>query len=266
MARSRRFRLVLVGLLVGLSVLATTAGCGAPDSTPAAIASPTPSAEPLAPKVVAQVLRQRNATVKVSLQVGGSGGRAELSGPVEYTGDGVRADLTGTVEGDALHLIVLGGTVYVSGLFQLPAGTTWLKMAVGGERDSDSYYWLVIDEILTALTYVTDESLLAGLVYNSAPAENLNGVSVRTAVRDATRSDMVAKLKPAQLSRYEERLNGFTGARIILSVGEDAIPQRLVVTFTGMMAYPTIELNYTNWATTTVAIQAPSGRTVSDYP
>jgi hypothetical protein len=219
----------------------------------------------LAPRVVAQVRQLRTATARVTLTVGGSGGRAELSGPVEYVDDGVHADLTGTIAGNAVHLVVLGDTVYVSQLFQLPAGG-WLKMDAGGERASESSYWVFIDEIVTALTYVTDGDVLAGLAYNAAPAETLDGVAVRTALGTATRSEMLAKLKPPQLFRYQRLLQQFTGARILVSAGTDAIPRRLVVTFTGTGAYPTVEVDYTGWATTTVAIAAPSGPDVRDYP
>lgn len=267
MCRSLLPRSVLIGLLVGLSVVVSTAGCdrSTSDAASGATGTPTPSAEPLAPHVVAQVRRQRTATVTVGLEVGGSGGRAELSGPVEYAADGVHAHLTGTLEGNAVHLIVLGDTVYVSRLFRLPDGA-WLKMAAGGERASNSYYWVVIDEIVTGLTYVNDETVLAGLAYNAAPAETLDGVSVRTALRNATRSEMLAKLKPPQLSRYQGLLQDFAGARIMVAVDDDAIPRRLVVTFTGDGFYPTIEMDYTRWATTTVAIAAPSGPEVRDYP
>ena len=146
------------------------------------------------------------------------------------------------------------------------AGTTWLKMAAGGERSSDSSYWVIIDEIVTGLTYATNETVLAGLAYNAAPAETLDGVSVRTAVGNATRSEILARLNPPQLSRYHLLLQDFTGARIIVAVGDDAIPRRMAVTPTGTGYYPTIEMDYTGWATTTVAIAAPSGPDVRDYP
>ena len=135
MSRRLLCRSVLIGLLAGPSIVATAAGCGGDASNPGAgaTATSTRSAEPLAPQLVAQVQRLRTATVKVGLEVGGSGGRAELSGQVEYSADGVHADLAGTIEGNPVHLIVLGETVYVSQLFNLPAGA-WLKMAAGGER------------------------------------------------------------------------------------------------------------------------------------
>lgn len=268
MSRNPLHRSILIGLLVGLPIVATMTGCVRLPSNPAgpADATTSPSAGPLAPRVVTQVLRQRTATVKVGLQVGGSGGRAELSGPVEYTADGVEADLTGTITGNAVHLIILGDTVYVSQLFQLPAGTTWLTMAAGGARASDSLYWGVIDEIVTGLSYATDETVLAGLAYNAAPPENIDGVAVRTAVANATRSEMLAKLKPPQLSRYQSLWQDFTGAQIIMAVGDDAIPRRMSMTPTGSVFYPTIGMDYTYWAATTVAISAPSGPDVHDYP
>jgi len=255
-------RSAVIGLLAGLSVLATLAGCV---RVPPGFETPKPVEESIAPKMISEVLRQRTATVKVGLQIGGSGGRAELSGPVEYTADGVNADLTGTIAGNAVHLVVLDDTVYVSGLFQLAPGTTWLKMKAGGDRASNSSYWLNIDEIVTGLTYVTDEAVLAGLAYNAAPSETLDGITVRTAVAQATRADMVGRLPPAQLARYEQSLD-FTGARIMVGVGEDALPRRFVVTPTGTGYYPTMELDHSGWATTKIAITVPSGPEVRDYP
>jgi hypothetical protein len=261
-------RCALIGLLASLLIVASTAGCVRSPSLHAdrADATAAPLAGPLARYVVTQVLRKRTATVKVGLQVGGSGGRADLSGPVEYTANGVDADLTGTILGNAVHVIVLGDTVYVSQLLQLPAGTTWLKMAAGGARAPDSLYWVVIDEIVTGLSYVTDETVMDGLVYNAAPPENIDGIAVHTAVANATRSEMLAKLKPPQLSRYQSLWKDFTGARIIVGVGDDAIPRRLSVTPVGTVFYPTIELDYTQWAATTAAIAAPSGPDVREYP
>jgi hypothetical protein len=257
----------LMGLLVGLSIVGTMAGCvRTPPGFVAATPTPESIAPQIAPQVVAQVLRQRTATVKVGLQTGGSGGRAELTGPIEYTASGVNADLTGTINGNAVHLIVLGDTLYVSQLFQLSAGTTWLKMAAGGERASNSSYWVYIDEIVTGLSYVADETMLAGLAYNDAPAEVVDGVSTRTATITATSSAMLDRLKPPQLSRYQALWQNVTGARIFVAVGEDAIPRRLSMTPVGNGYYSTIELNYTKWAATTVAIAAPSGPEVRDYP
>jgi hypothetical protein len=202
----------------------------------------------------------------VGLQVGGSGGRAELSGPVEYTAGGVNADLTGTITGKAVHLIVLGDTVYVSQLFTVPAGTTWLRMAAGGERASDSSNWVVIDQIVTGLTHVTDERLLAGLAYNAAPAETVDGVTIRIAVANPTLEGLFAKLKEPQRHRYDRIWFGVTGARILDAVSDAAVPQRLSLTPTGTGYAPTIELTYTGWGTSTATIDAPTGPDVRDYP
>jgi hypothetical protein len=252
-----------MGLLVGLSIVATMAGCV---SVPPGFVAATPAPDSIEPQVVAQVLRQRTATVKIGLQTYGSGGRAELAGPLEYTAGGVNADLTGTINGNAIHLIVLGDTLYVSQLFQLSAGTTWLKMAAGGERASNSSYWVYIDEIVTGLSYAADETVLAGLAYNAAPVEVVDGVPTRTATATPTSSTMLGKLKPPQLARYEARWQNATGARIFVAVGEDGIPRRLSMTPFGNGYYSTIELDYTKWAATTIAIAAPSGPDVRDYP
>jgi hypothetical protein len=262
MSASPLRRSVLIVLLASLSIVATT-GCLRSPSLPGP--AETSSAAPLASRVVMQVLRQRTATVKVGVQVGGSGGRAEVSGPVEYTADGVNADLTGTIVGNAVHLIVLRDTVYVSQLFDLPAGT-WLKMATGGARGSNSLYWGVIDEIVTGLSYATDENVLTGLAYNAAPPENIDGVAARTAVANPTRSAILAKLKPAQVARFQDLWQGFIGAEVIMVVGDDAIPRRISLTPTGNVYYPTTEVDYTHWAATAVAIAAPSGPDVRDYP
>jgi hypothetical protein len=266
-SRRLRVRSVLFGLLAGASVIAA-AGCFSSPSNPVAnvATNASASAEPLAPRVVAQALRLRTVNVKVELQVGGSGGRAELAGPVEYTAGGVNADLTGTITGEAVHLMVLGDTVYVAQLFQLPAGTTWLKMAAGGERASDSSYWVVIDQIVTGLTYVTDEGLLTGLAYNAAPAETIDSVSVRTALAVPERPKLLAKLKAPQQDRLDRIWPAITGARILVAISDDTVPYRLSMTPTGTGYSPTIELTYTGWGTNTATIDAPSGAGVRDYP
>jgi hypothetical protein len=51
-----------------------------------------------------------------------------------------------------------------------------------------------------------------------------------------------------------------------MAVGDDAIRRRLSMTPTGTVFYPTIEMDYANWAATTVVIAAPSGPDVHDYP
>jgi hypothetical protein len=258
---------VLFGLIAGLATI-SAAGCVSTPSNPATnvTTSASVSAAPLASRVVAQALRLRTVTVKVGLEVGGSGERADLAGPVEYTAGGVNADLTGTIAGNAVHLVVLGGTVYVSQLFQMPAGTTWLKMAAGGERASNSSYWVVIDEIVTGLTYVADESMLTGLAFNAAPAETIDGVSVRTARANPERLDLVAKLKAPQQDRYQSIWQGVTDALILVAISDDTVPHRLSMTPNGSVFSPTIELGYTGWGATTVTIDAPSGTDVRDYP
>jgi hypothetical protein len=244
------------------------AGCISSPSNPAAniTTNASASAEPLAPRVVAQALRLRTVNVKVVLQLGGSGERAELAGPVEYTAGGVNADLTGTIAGNAVHLVVFGDTVYVAKLFRLPAGTTWLKMAAGGERASDSSYWVNIDQIVTGLTYITDENLLTGLAYNAAPAGAVDNVSVRTALAKPERPKLLAKLPAPQQNRLEDIWWDKTGALILVAISDDAVPYRLSMTPSGTGWAPTIELTYTGWDTNDVTIDTPSGPSVRDYP
>jgi hypothetical protein len=116
------------------------------------------------------------------------------------------------------------------------------------------------------LTYVADEDMLAGLSWNASPPQVLDGVAVRTAVGTASRDHVVAHLAAPLLDRYQGWLNEFSGARFLVSAGEDSVPRRLVMTFTGNSANPTVELQYTEWATTSVSIEAPSGPEVLVRP
>jgi hypothetical protein len=67
-----------------------------------------------------------------------------------------------------------------------PNSLTWISVALGGVRGSDSFYWVILDQIATALTYVADEDMLAGLSWNASPPQVLDGIAVRTAVGTAS--------------------------------------------------------------------------------
>lgn len=246
-------------VMAGVLVIALAAGCGGG----AGPVPPTPSAPAnLAADLAGQVKRLRTATIEVSVERLNGVNGANLTGTVEYSANGVRADLTGTISGKPAHVIVAGDRLYVAQLFQLPSGKAWADVPVGGDRGTFSYYWVTLDQITDALTYVADDSALAGLAFNAAPPGNVDGVSVRTAVVTVPQDRLLSRISAPQLKRYRDFWGAVSGAQFQVSVGGDSIPRRLLMTLTAGQATPSVELHYTGWGSTTVKIDAPSGADV----
>ena len=177
----------------------------------------------------------------------------------------------GTIEGNAVHLDrARRHGVLVAAVSDCRCGKMgrpWLKMAAGGERASDSQ---VLgghrrNRDCADISHRRDIAGRAGLQRRTGrdPGRSLPSVPP-FGPRHAP--EMLAKLKASPLSRYQWLLQGLAGARVLVSIGKDAIVRRVVVTFTDPDGYPTIALDYTNWTTTTVAIEAPSGFEVPTTP
>ena len=113
---------------------------------------------------------------------------------------------------------------------------------------------MFLDGVATSLTYVADEPMLTGLTFNAAPPENLDGVTVRTAAVKVSRDRFTAHMPASQWERYDNYYGKFSDVQFLVSVGDDLVPRRLIVT----VGYGS-ELDYTNWGTTTVKIDAPVG-------
>jgi hypothetical protein len=241
----------------GILVVAFAAGCGgtaaSPGPAPASPTSPAVRAN-LAAQMVRQVERMRTATV--SMYVGSSGSPNDgmnLVGPVEYTPTGVRADLTGTMLGRPTHVIVVDDMLYVGQFFSLPAGKKWIGVPVGGDRVISYRVWLILDEITTPLTYVTDEALLTGLAFNAAPPMTLDGVSTHAAVVNVPRDRLEKGLTSAQLQRYNNYYGQLTYSTFMIYLGDDSLPRKVIGSPGGA------GLDYTRWGSTSVNIKAPSG-------
>ena len=53
-------------------------------------------------------------------------------------------------------------------------------------------------------------------------------------------------------------MQGYSGARLLLYLDEQTIIRRLITTITGMSAYSTVDIRYTDWTTPVTITEPPA--------